>query len=184
MWVGNTLFFWFEHRRSDSVSLTDLQDPFGSGGAPCCYCRPCLPCWWCCRPSNRFFCVGRCEVRTYYPVRRFKTESMHVFLPFFKLTILKKTCANISSSCKVSSSQQRGVDCSCRGRLWARLPAPMRWRWSTGEEHTLALIYLPLGGVHYKAPWFINAVDDGGLQGAIKASRIDLRLVIFGAEPV
>lgn len=47
-----------------------------------------------------------------------------------------------------------------------------------------ALIYLPFGGVHYKAPWLINAMDDGGLQGAIEASRIDLRLVVLRAEPV
>lgn len=42
-----------------------------------------------------------------------------------------------------------------------------------------AVIYLPPGGVHYETPWLINAVDDGGLQGAIKAGHIDLRLVIF-----
>lgn len=46
------------------------------------------------------------------------------------------------------------------------------------------VIYLPLGRMHYKAPWFINPMDDGGLQGPIKASHIDLRLVIFRAEPV
>lgn len=38
--------------------------------------------------------------------------------------------------------------------------------------------------MHYKAPWLINTVDDRGLQGPIKARHIDLRLVIFRAEPV
>lgn len=74
-------------------------------------------------------------------------------------------------------------------RLWtvevnARFLNAMHPRRGTDEVYRLALIYLPLGGVHYKAPWLINAVDDWGLQGAIKASHIDLRLVVFCAEPV
>lgn len=62
------------------------------------------------------------------------------------------------------------------------LHSGVRWRW-WGSAQT-AVIYLPPGGVHDKTPWLINAVDDGGLQGPIKASHIDLRLVIFRAEPV